>query len=68
MGLNIRPKRFGVKTVVIAKYIRRYTHECGFYMTEDLPKAIEKELYRMLDRAMERSKANGRVTIKPSDL
>lgn len=55
-------------SLVVEKNIREYSKEAGLRCAEDVSAALHKKVQLLLDQAFERSKANGRVTLRSCDL
>lgn len=53
---------------VVATSLKAFLSEKGMQTAGDLPDALSAEVEVDLTAAIERAKANGRVTVRPSDL
>ncbi|MDR2431491.1 MAG: hypothetical protein LBD99_04485 [Candidatus Margulisbacteria bacterium] len=54
--------------LVVASKVKDYIKSKGGQTAGDVVEALSKKLARKLDKAVERAKENGRVTVKPYDL
>ena len=55
------------KLLVEAK-VKDYVKDEDMMSSADLVEALNEEVYECLDRAIERTKANGRKTVQPRDV
>jgi hypothetical protein len=56
------------ESLVVASKIKAYIKSKGMMTSSDALGAISDRVYCMLDKAIERTKANRRSTVKPQDL
>jgi hypothetical protein len=54
--------------LVVASKMKAYIREKGMMSSSDAVEAIHEQVYKMLDAAIERAKANRRSTVRPQDL
>lgn len=54
--------------MVVASKVRSYLQSKNVKVSGELIGALNKKLMMMLDAAVERTKANGRATVKPQDV
>ena len=55
-------------SLVVASKIKAYIKSKKMMTSSDALEAISDQVYCMLDKAIERTKANRRSTVKPQDL
>ena len=55
-------------TLLVKAKVKDYVKEEGLMSSSDLIDAVNEEVYRRLERAMERAKANGRKTVQDRDV
>jgi len=55
------------EVLVVASKVKEYIKAKGMMSSGDLPEAISAEVYHLIDRAIERAKANGRQTVQSKD-
>ncbi|MDD5063888.1 MAG: hypothetical protein PHQ35_03900 [Phycisphaerae bacterium] len=56
------------ESLVVASKIKAYVRSKKMMTSSDALGAISDKVYCMLDKAIERTKANRRSTVKPQDL
>ncbi len=56
------------EVLVVASKIKAYVKSQGMMSSSDAIAALNCEVYKMLDAAIARTKANKRSTVKPQDL
>lgn len=56
------------ESLIVASKVKAYIKSKRMMTSSDALEAISDAVYRMLDRAVERTKANRRSTVKPQDL
>ncbi len=56
------------ESLIVASKIKAYVKSKKMMTSSDALGAISDRVYRMLDKAIERTKANRRSTVKPQDL
>ena len=56
------------ESLVVASKIKAYIKSKKMMTSSDALQAISDRVYCMLDKAIERTKANRRSTVKPQDL
>ncbi len=56
------------ESLIVASKVKAYIKSKKMMTSSDAIGAISDGVYRMLDRAIERTKANRRSTVKPQDL
>ena len=54
--------------LVVASKMKAYIRGKGMMTSSDAVEAIHDEVYKILDKAIERTKANRRSTVRPQDL
>lgn len=54
--------------LVVASKMKAYIRAKGMMTSSDAVEAIHDEVYKILDKAIERTKANRRSTVRPQDL
>ncbi len=54
--------------LVVASKCKNYVKSKGFMCSADAIQAMSERIYDMLDKAMVRTEANRRTTVKPQDL
>lgn len=52
----------------MASKIKEYVRSKGYCAGSDLPDEVSKKVVEMLDKAIERTEANGRKTVRAEDL
>jgi hypothetical protein len=55
-------------SLIVASKVKAYVKSKKMMTASDSLEAISDRVYCMLDKAMERTKANRRSTVKPQDL
>ncbi|MCD6547089.1 MAG: NFYB/HAP3 family transcription factor subunit [Nanoarchaeota archaeon] len=58
----------GDKMLVVGSKVKEYVKSKGLNSSGDLIEALNKKVEKLLDEAAERTKANGRKTMRPEDL
>jgi len=64
-------KKSGAKkkdVLVVASKVKNYIRSKGMMCSADAIQAMSDQIYCCLDKAMDRTKANRRSTVKPQDL
>ncbi len=61
-------KKAGKESVIVASKVRAYIKSKKMMTSADALDALNGRIYRLLDCACERTKANRRSTLKPQDL
>ena len=56
------------ESLIVASKVKAYVKSKGMMTSSDALGAISDRVYCMLDKAIERTKANRRSTVKPQDL
>jgi hypothetical protein len=56
------------KTFAVASSIKSFIRESGYCAGADVSAAVSDKIVAMLTQAMARTEANGRRTVRPSDL
>ncbi len=56
------------ETLIVASKVKAYVKSKKMMTSADALGAISDSVYGMLDKAIERTKANRRSTVKPQDL
>jgi hypothetical protein len=56
------------ESLVVASKVKGYIRSKKMMTSSDALETISNAVYCMLDRAMDRAKANRRTTVKPQDL
>ncbi len=56
------------EVLVVVSKVKDYVKSKGFMTSAEAIPALSDLVYDLLDKAMERTKENGRQTIKPQDL
>jgi hypothetical protein len=56
------------ESLVVASKVKAYVRSKKMMTASDAIEAISDRVYCMLDKAIERTKANRRSTVKPQDL
>ncbi len=56
------------ESLVVASKVKAYVRSKKMMTSSDALGAISDRVYSMLDKAIERTKANRRSTVKPQDL
>lgn len=56
------------EVLVVVSKVKDYIKSKKCMTSGDLPVALSQEIYGMIDKAVARTKANKRSTVKPSDL
>ena len=56
------------EVLVVASKVKAYVKSKGMMSSPDAVSALNCEIYKILDAAIERTKANKRSTLKPQDL
>lgn len=54
--------------VIVTKAVKEYVSSKGMQTGSEIPAELEKLVYELLNRAIERAKSNGRKTITSKDL
>lgn len=54
--------------LVVSSKVKEYIKGKGLNSSGDLSDALSKKVEKLLDEAAERTKANGRKTMRPEDL
>ncbi len=54
--------------LVVNSKVKDYVKGKGLNSSGDLSEALSKKVAKLLDEAMERTKANGRKTVRPEDI
>lgn len=54
--------------LVVGSKVKSYVKGKGLHSSGDLPTGLSAEVAALLDKAIERCKANKRSTVRPSDL
>ena len=64
-----KKKKAGSKEVlVVASKVKAYIKSKGMMTSADAIGALSDDVYKMIDAAIKRTKANRRSTVKPQDL
>jgi histone H3/H4 len=63
-----KSSRKGKDVLVVASKVKSYMHGKKMNASADAIARLSERVYGMLDLACDRSKANGRKTIKPQDI
>ena len=56
------------EVLVVASKVKEYIKGKGLQSSADVVPALSEAIYAMLDAAAERTKGNGRATVRPYDL
>lgn len=56
------------ETLIVASKTKAYIKSQGCMVSADAVDEINKKLYEMLDKAIQRTKDNKRTTLRPHDL
>lgn len=56
------------ETLIVVSKVKDYIKAKGCQTAGDSIPALSKEVQKVIDKAIERVKANGRQTVKPQDL
>jgi hypothetical protein len=56
------------ESLIVASKVKAYVRSKKMMTASDALEAISDSVYYMLDKAIERTKANRRSTVKPQDL
>lgn len=56
------------ETLIVVSKVKDYIKKKGCQTASDSIPALSKEVTKLLDKAIERVRANGRQTVKPQDL
>lgn len=56
------------ETLIVVSKVKDYIKAKGCQTAGDAIPALSKEVQKVIDKAIERVKANGRQTVKPQDL
>jgi hypothetical protein len=56
------------ESLIVASKVKAYVKSKGMMTSSDALVAISDRVYCMLEKALERTKANRRSTLKPQDL
>lgn len=72
-GINRQPKEDVMagknrEVVVVASKIKEYVKSKGCQTAGDSIPALSEAVYDLLEKAIKRTKDNGRMTVKPQDL
>lgn len=54
--------------LVVASKVKDYIKGSGLQSSGEVIPALSEKIYELLDGAMERTKTNGRATVRPHDL
>ncbi len=54
--------------LIVGTKVKNYVKGKGVMSSSDVQEAINAALYKLLDRAVERAKANGRKTVQARDV
>jgi histone H3/H4 len=58
----------GEDLLIVVSKVKEYIKSKGCQTSAEAIPALSKEVEKLLDKAIERVKANGRQTVKPQDL
>lgn len=58
----------GREVLVVASKVKDYIKSAGLQSSSDVIPSLSEKIYELLDGAMERTKTNGRATVRPHDL
>lgn len=58
----------GREVLVVASKVKDYIKSEGLQSSSEVIPALSERIYDLLDGAMERTKSNGRATVRPYDL
>lgn len=56
------------EVLVVASKVKEYIKGSGLQSSGEVVPALSEKIYELLDLAMERTKTNGRATVRPHDL
>ena len=56
------------EVLVVASKVKEYIKASGLQSSGEVVPALSEKIYALLDSAMERTKTNGRATVRPHDL
>lgn len=56
------------EVLVVASKVKEYIKASGLQSSSEVIPALSERIYDILDAAMERTKSNGRATVRPYDL
>ena len=56
------------EVLVVASKVKDYIKGSGLQSSGEVVPALSERIYELLDVAMERTKTNGRATVRPHDL
>jgi histone H3/H4 len=56
------------EVLVVASKVKEYIKSKDCMSAGDIPEALSEKVYKLIDDAIERTKANGRATVQPKDL
>lgn len=56
------------EVLVVVSKVKEYVKSKGYMTSADAIPTISNAVYNLIDKAIERTKENGRQTIKPQDL
>lgn len=56
------------EVLVVVSKVKDYVKGKGYMTSADAIPALSEAVYQMIDKAIERTKENGRQTIKPQDI
>lgn len=56
------------EVLVVASKVKEHIKASGLQSSGDVVPALSEKIYDLLDAAMERTKTNGRATVRPYDL
>ena len=57
-----------MEMLVVGSKVKNYVKEKGLHSSGDLAEGLSAEVSALLDKAIERCKANKRSTVRPADL
>jgi hypothetical protein len=61
-------KAAGKEALVVASKVKAYVKSKGMHSSSDMIAALSDKVYCLLDKAMKRTEANRRSTVKAQDL
>jgi len=56
------------EVLVVVSKVKDYVKSKGYMTSADAIPSLSEKVYDLIDKAIERTKENGRQTIKPQDL
>lgn len=56
------------ENLIVVSKVKEYVKKKGFMTSADAIPALSDAVYNMIDKAIQRTKDNGRQTIKPQDI